>query len=158
MKPPGKLRKRNGVGSLLEHKEHCWLKVSLLRVSQHILYSDHLGPPDESPWARSRLEGAKKRPRTGRRRSLGSRGGRKKQVSGGTGSNRAFLLILLNDVGIPPLYLWQSEDGTADIFSGEGRKGWDCQVIFGSQTSNNSQLNKIRSVLSHGNSHMSLKH
>lgn len=59
----------------------------------------------------------------GGERSLGSRGGRKKQVSGGTGSNRAFLLILLNDVGIPPLYLWQNEDGTADIFSGEGRKG-----------------------------------
>lgn len=54
---------------------------------------------------------------------MDSRGGREKQVSGGTGSTLAFLLILLNDVGIPPLYVWQNGDGTADIFSGEGRKG-----------------------------------
>lgn len=158
MKPPGKLRKGNGVGSLWEHKEHCWLKVSLLRVPQNILYSDHLGPPDEFSWARSGWKELRKGQEQGGESSLGSRGGREKQVSGGTGSNRAFLLVLLNDVGIPALYLWQNGDGTADIFSGEGRNGWDYQVIFVSQTPNNSQLNKIRSFLSHGNSHVSLKH
>lgn len=41
----------------------CWQKISLLKVSQNILYSDHVVPPDQYPRARSRLEGAKRRPR-----------------------------------------------------------------------------------------------
>lgn len=41
-----------------------WQEVSLLRVSQNIRHFDHVVPADRSPRARSRLEGAKTRPRT----------------------------------------------------------------------------------------------
>lgn len=65
MEPPGKLRKRNGVSSLWECKKHCRLEISLLRVSQNILYLDCVAPPDWCPWATSRLERAKTRPGIG---------------------------------------------------------------------------------------------
>lgn len=41
-----------------------WQEVSPLRVSQNIRHFDHVVPADRSPQARSRLEGAKTRPRT----------------------------------------------------------------------------------------------
>lgn len=90
--------------------------MSLLRVSRHFLYSDHVVLPEQGPWARSRLEGAKRRPRTHSKRETWVAEEAEENMSQEVGSTQVFLPVSLNKVRT---LVWPRGDVLLTAFMGK---------------------------------------